>query len=433
MSAQPPEFGELSTPSSEANGSFNGNGAGVLGAVGVAEESTDAASPGDGEVTDQQTQDSISAEAVDDGSVPEAAAVADPGDAPAEPQATEEPVAAAAESQMTDEVVAAAPASQAADDVVAAAAGDGSTFRAQLVRAMRASADAERARIIDETQGRRDAHIAAIHARQASEAARMRELFDEDMKAIDAWAEGEQQRIQSERERRAAALQEDLDTSLAEHTANIGQEVDGVEAAVTAYRADIDRFFEGLASETDPVAIARQAARWPAFPDLEASGAGGDTAAMGAAEAAAAAETQPSIGDDTDSSAGTTGPSDANGLSAMDANPAAVAQDADSSDTDDPSSGNGTVASAEPAAIGVMDPDAPAEPAESWTQPAATDESSPDGDQPNADTDTPEPVAATPTPIADSSGSLFHSVQVLRPMGWLRREMSEAIHPKSDI
>jgi hypothetical protein len=420
VSAQPPEFGELSTSSSQANGSFNGNGAGVLGAVGVAEESTDAASPVDGEVTDQQTQDSISTEAVDDSSVPEAAAVADPGDASAEPESTEDPVAAVPESQT-------------ADDVVAAAADDGSTFRAQLVRAMRASADAERARIVDETQGRRDAHIAAIHARQASEAARMRELFDEDMKAIDAWAEGEQQRIQSERERRAAALQEDLDTSLAEHTANIGQEVDGVEAAVTAYRADIDRFFEGLASETDPVAIARQATRWPAFPNLEASGAGAETAATGGAEAEAAAETQPSIGDDTDSGAGTTGPSDANGPAAVGADPAGIASDGDPSDTDDPSSGNGTVASAEPAAIGVMDPDAPAEPAESWTQPVATDESSPDGDRPNADTDTPEPVAATATPIADGSGSLFHSVQVLRPMGWLRREMSEAIHPKSDI
>jgi hypothetical protein len=59
----------------------------------------------------------------------------------------------------------------------------------------------------------------------------MRELAAEDLKAIDDWAESERQRIGRERDEKAAALQEDLETSLTEHGATIDREIAGVEAA----------------------------------------------------------------------------------------------------------------------------------------------------------------------------------------------------------
>jgi hypothetical protein len=152
---------------------------------------------------------------------------------------------------------------------VAAAASDSSSFLANLVQAMQTTAGEERARLTEDTDRRREAHISTINARLESEADRMRELADEDIKGIDAWAESEQQRIQQEREERTAAVRDDLEVSLTAHRAGIDREIDAVEAAITAYRADVDAFFATFEQATDPVAIARHAGRRPAFPNLE--------------------------------------------------------------------------------------------------------------------------------------------------------------------
>jgi hypothetical protein len=148
------------------------------------------------------------------------------------------------------------------------AADDGTAFLAELTRSMQAAAGAERKRVEDDTERRRNAHLETIAARRESEVSKMRELAAEDLKAIDDWAESERQRIGRERDEKAAALQEDLETSLTEHGATIDREIAGVEAAVAAYRAETDAFFAGLDTETDPVEIARQAGRRPRFPDL---------------------------------------------------------------------------------------------------------------------------------------------------------------------
>jgi hypothetical protein len=154
----------------------------------------------------------------------------------------------------------------------APAADDGTAFLADLARAMQATADAERTRVAEDADRRRDAHLAAIQERRESEAARMRELAAEDLKAIDAWADSERDRIAQERERRAAALQADLEASLSEHGAKIDQEIEGVEAAIAQYRTEVDGFFATIGQETDPVEIARHASRRPLFPDLDAIG-----------------------------------------------------------------------------------------------------------------------------------------------------------------
>jgi hypothetical protein len=265
--------------------------------------------------------------------------------------ATEGEVSAAADNG------AATPAGWADAEVGAAAeAGDdGSVFLAELVRTLQTTAGLERVRIAEETEQRRQAHIDQIRSRQASEADRMRELAGDDTKAIDAWADGETKRIQLERERRATKRNEDLETSLAEHTSKIDREVERVETAIAAYRADVDAFFDGLDRQTNLVLMAKQATRRPVFPTLDA-----------VAESVA------------DSSA-----------------------DADES---------------EPAAVGVMDPQAAPEPVESWLVPPET---------------SPEPALAAAFADVEqggqprSSGSLFQSTPVERPMSRPRRDAND--------
>jgi hypothetical protein len=150
----------------------------------------------------------------------------------------------------------------------AAAPDGGATFLAELAGAMRATAANERKRIDEDIDRRREEHLGTINERRDSEAARMRELAADDLKAIDAWAQGERQRIDEEREQKATALQQDLDTSLAQHASQIDGEVAGAEAAIAGYRQEVEAFFAKLDAETDPVEIARLASQRPAFPDL---------------------------------------------------------------------------------------------------------------------------------------------------------------------
>jgi hypothetical protein len=196
----------------------------------------------------EQSPDVFSANGHD----PEAAiGIADP---PSEPPATDaEPAPPTADEAATTD---------------AAAPEAGTTFLAELAGAMRVTAANERKRIDEDIDRRREAHLGTINERRDSEAARMRELAADDLKAIDAWAQGERQRIDEEREQKATALQQDLDTSLAQHASQIDGEVAGAEAAISGYRQEVEAFFAMLDAETDPVEIARLASQRPAFPDL---------------------------------------------------------------------------------------------------------------------------------------------------------------------
>ena len=151
-------------------------------------------------------------------------------------------------------------------------ADDGATFLADLARAMQSTAAAEQARNAEGTEQRRQAHIDAIRAREALEAEDLRELAKEDVKGIDAWSDGEIKRVKLERERRIAARREQLQIRLEEHRSVVAREVEAVEAAVAAYRSEIEEYFQRLEAETDPVAIARYAGKRPAFPVLELIG-----------------------------------------------------------------------------------------------------------------------------------------------------------------
>ena len=149
---------------------------------------------------------------------------------------------------------------------------DENTFLAELARAMQATAAAEQARNAEGTEQRRQAHIDAIRAREALEAEELRELAKDDVKGIDAWSDGEIKRIKLERERRIAARRDQLQIRLEEHRNVVSREVEAVEAAIAAYKAEIEIYFRRLEAETDPVVIAKHAGTRPPFPVLDLIG-----------------------------------------------------------------------------------------------------------------------------------------------------------------
>jgi hypothetical protein len=287
-----------------------------------------------------------------------------------------ESIEPAGEASLSDADAATAEAAAAAAAATAAAepSDQGSEFVAELVRAMQAAAGLERARIGEDIDRRRQQQIDEVQARKASEADRMRELAAEDVQAIDAWVEVETARIQLERERRATAVREDLETSLAEHSTKIDREIETLERGISIYRAQVEAFFDSLDGETDPILIAQKAASRPVFPALGAA-----AEAVAVASPVEATEVEPSSVD-------------------------------------------------EPSVVGVMDPGAGTEPVESW---AASADSSPEFEPEALDdvaTDGAVPVrddAQAEAPAVSASvggpGALLKSVPAKRPMSWLWR------------
>jgi hypothetical protein len=282
----------------------------------------------------------------------------------------------------------------------AAPADEGSAFLGELARAMQTTAAAERARITEDSDGRRDAYLAAIQARREAEVASMRELADTDLKAIDDWADEERQRIQAERERRAAALQADLEISLAEHGKSIDREIQGVEAAIATYRADVDRFFAALEHETDPVAIAQRAGRRPAFPALESiiaepAAAPDDGVTPGGAVTGDAATAQQPVG-------------------VMDPGFAPKLADAWAA-----WSGTQAAADEETSEPGAIDQTEWSEPVVAGAAEATFDDASAIADA--SGPEALEAVAVTSAATHTESTGLLQSTPVNRPMSWLRR------------
>jgi hypothetical protein len=302
---------------------------------------------------------------------------------------------------------------------------DGAVFLASLARAMQDAATADRSRVAADTDQRRDAHIAAINTRRESEQARMHELADDDRRAIDEWVAAEEKRIQEEKERRTAALEADLKTSIGEHGAKIDREIERVEAAIVVYRADVDAYFGRLEGDTDPLVIAQHAARRPAFPDLEKISRSGDPVTdetptssdngTGRPEDAAGPKDQPApeaiaaaavAGDPaTDAAdpvanvtAGSDSPAATDATGATDATEATGATETTGATTEEP------VAITAAKAVGVMEASKPpTKLAQAW---AAWNESTKAADEAAAgrtETDPAAPVSYTLTPPATTS------------------------------
>ena len=321
------------------------------------------------------------------------------------------------------------------DDVSVPSGSDGSVFLADLAHAMQATAGAQRVRVAEAADERRQAHIDSIRGREAAQTEEYRELAERDIKGVEAWATGEIERIRLERQGRIAARKSELERHLQQHHATIEREIGAVEAAVVAYRDEVDTFFGRLDSESDPIAIARQAGSLPPFPALELIGP--DDIQSVAADDSLASLVQPTNDDasaqhdePTDRQDGP--PADGDGTIVVNAGSegsedavAAVAEDALADGTE------------EAPLIGVMDPEPVPAAVAPWDRQGGQEADPVEGDAGAAvpgsylppaddqligDTD-PEAVGSGVTKVTPrSSGAAIQPAPSLRPIGsWLRR------------
>jgi hypothetical protein len=309
----------------------------------------------------------------------------------------------------------------AAADAAAADANadDSSTFLADLARVMQAAASAERLRTSEESERRRTAHLELIRARETSGADELRVVAEGDIKAIDSWADTEIERIQSERQRRTVSRRAELSQRLEDHRLLIGREVDAVEAAIVAYRTEVEAYFGRLDGEADPVAIAQAAGSRPTFPDLDTIGADNapvDAAGPAASEGATADATgdnePPATGD-----AGLVGVMDADAATGSAELPGDAAEPGDQP----------VEATADTIAVGDEAATAAGVEPLSGAEPVAGVEV---GEEPGQSVET---TAQSNVVAPRSSAALLRAVPTARPMGsWFRRDGGERGNSETD-
>ncbi|MEK6719426.1 MAG: hypothetical protein AABZ33_02005 [Chloroflexota bacterium] len=151
-----------------------------------------------------------------------------------------------------------------------------------LARAMHDAADVRHERALETVDRLRTAQVQQISERGVSEAEAARDQADRDIAAIHDWAEGEIERIHTERERRNQARRRELKALLDRFDTQTEWEIGAIEAAVADHRADLATFFTRLRGETDVSVIARVAQDAPQLPELD------DVTAAARARAAAA-------------------------------------------------------------------------------------------------------------------------------------------------
>jgi hypothetical protein len=174
----------------------------------------------------------------------------------------------------TPDTAADPPASTKKDRAVAAAvaiaSGDPASqdLLGELARAMHEAARAQYERMNAELERRRGEQVDVIASRAASDFDRLKTSSESDIAAIDSWAKAETERVELERIRRMEARREQLQAQLARQDSIREREVSAVEAAIKAYRTEIDRFFGRMEREHDPAKIAQVASTMPGIPPL---------------------------------------------------------------------------------------------------------------------------------------------------------------------
>lgn len=139
---------------------------------------------------------------------------------------------------------------------------------AGLVKAMREAAIASRAETTTRLQAEAAARIEAIRAESTDEAAALRKRVDEDIAGIREWSKVEMARIRAETEHRIEERRADAINESQHHLDAVEELVGQVQATVSAFEADTERFFERLLAETDPAHLAAIAEQAPEPPDL---------------------------------------------------------------------------------------------------------------------------------------------------------------------
>jgi len=214
------------------------------------------------------------------------------------------------------------------------------SFLLELARAMQVAAGHEHERIAAAVAEDATAHVERTQVRAAAETEELRRLAAEDVERIRAWSATEIERVRDEAARRTEQRRNDLDDFLRRHDEIIGIEIAGVDAAVQAYRATLQAFFDELNGSTNPADIAARAGSLPRPPDLDTVRA----LARSGAVARFAEDSVETTGDDMDDSASANNQPNDPGASVADS-PAATSDDPGRDD-------DGMVG------VGVMDPDA---------------------------------------------------------------------------
>jgi hypothetical protein len=188
---------------------------------------------------------------------------------------------------------------------------------AGLVKAMREAALASRAETTARLQEEAGTRVETIRTRATTEAAELQQRADDDVASIREWSKAEIARIKQETDERIEARKSDLTAEVERHAEAVERLVEHVQATVTAFETDMDRFFELLLAETDPARLATLAEQAPEPPDLDSdtpSAMDLATARPATPEAAAPTDTAadtsagPSAGAPTDAPAGAQDP-----------------------------------------------------------------------------------------------------------------------------
>jgi len=240
-------------------------------AEGSGSEPTDAAGAVEADAEAQPVTDLPVTDAPEGAATTDDAADAAPAEVePAQADATEEPSVAEAEP-----VVTAAPAEM--DATPAAAAKKPNKFLADLTRAMRTTAEASRNETMERFAADAKAATERVHAAAADEATELRRAADDDVAGIREWSKAEIARIREETENRISGRKADLEHELEVHAGTVEVRIERVNARVTAFEAEVERFYERLFAEEDPTRFAAMAEQLPEPPSLELERLDADT------------------------------------------------------------------------------------------------------------------------------------------------------------
>jgi hypothetical protein len=144
----------------------------------------------------------------------------------------------------------------------------GNPLVAGLIKAMREAAIASRQETTSQLQAEATARVEAIRSGSTEESATLRKRVDDDIAGIREWSKIEMARIRAETEHRIEERRADAIAESQRHLSEVEELVLQVQSTVTAFEADMDRFFEELLAESDPARLATLAEQAPEPPDL---------------------------------------------------------------------------------------------------------------------------------------------------------------------
>jgi hypothetical protein len=144
-----------------------------------------------------------------------------------------------------------------------------SKFMADLTKAMQAAAESAREESFARLQSDAKTAIEEIRTRAATDSADLRRTADDDVAGIREWSKAEIARIREETDQKIAARKSQLEVEVEEHAASVERRVERVNGRITAYEAEMARFFERLLGEEDPSRFASLAENLPEPPSLD--------------------------------------------------------------------------------------------------------------------------------------------------------------------